>query len=162
MFGACRPKRPPLAVRIILKTYSSDCRQGLENRIMFAVDRKERCAARLGRLSHQLPAVTKRFLVGQRHGLPALTGGHRWSKPAQPTIAAMTKSASPAAASTRASPPVAARQRCLEEPLRDRGSRLRRRSLRFPHWSDGPRQRAAAIFTAVSSETTSNHRAIAL
>ena len=57
---------------------------------MLAVDRQERRAARRGGLGHQRARRDQGFLVGERHGPAGFDRRHVGSRPAQPTIAAMT------------------------------------------------------------------------
>ena len=55
---------------------SKICRQGLENGIVFAVDRQQRRAMRLDRRQHDLPRADQRLLIGQRHGFALFDGRH--------------------------------------------------------------------------------------
>src|SRR6185503_16208516 len=102
---------PPLAVRINLETSAERlparhwkialCSLSMGSSV--ALD--ERAASVI-----RAPAVTSASLLARATVLPASTAPITGRKPAQPTIAAMTRSASAAAASTRASSPAAARQ----------------------------------------------------
>ena len=106
---------PPLAVRMIFETSSM--------RLPARHWKIALCSLSTGRivaplvlrcLGHQRARGDQRLLVGERDGPARLDGGHDRRRPAQPTIAAMTRSASPAAASISASSPRRRGSRCRQ------------------------------------------------